>query len=167
MRTAHLPTVCTSVATRCQYWWGGERGPVKWGPMNKFEQISSDGYLMPLAGEPGPGSPMSGGGGCRAVPMSTLPDRQIRLKTLPSRNFVGGRWLYKHKVISPNASISLVLYNSLSIAKYWSKLTSPDLNAQLLQTYMLSILSISLPCSTCRVKRTRHSRQNVKHCNKI
>ena len=43
MCTAHLPTVRASAAS-CQYWWGG--GP----QVNKFEQVSSDGHQMPLAG---------------------------------------------------------------------------------------------------------------------
>ena len=46
MRTARLPAVHDSVATRCQYWCGGV--PL----VNKFELDSSDGYQMSLAGIP-------------------------------------------------------------------------------------------------------------------
>ena len=42
MRTAWLPTICT-LATRCEYWWGCPQ-------VNKFEQVSSDGHWMSLAG---------------------------------------------------------------------------------------------------------------------
>ena len=53
MCTAHLPTICVSVATtRCQYWW--RVGP----QLNKFEQVSSDDHQMSVAGEGI--SPMSG-----------------------------------------------------------------------------------------------------------
>ena len=45
MRTARVPTVHASVATRCQYWCSGG-GPQE----NKFEQVFSDGYQMSLAG---------------------------------------------------------------------------------------------------------------------
>ena len=60
MRTAHLPTVHASVAIRRQYWEGG-------GPMNKFEQISSDDHQISLAGGSTPARevfpmPMSRGG---------------------------------------------------------------------------------------------------------
>ena len=63
MRTAHLPTVHASVAIRRQYWEGG-------GPMNKFEQISSHGHQMSLAGDGG--GPTSEGGGLY-TPVKTLP----------------------------------------------------------------------------------------------
>ena len=45
MRTPILPTVPASVATRCQYQWGCPK-------VNKFEQVSSDGHQMSLAGCP-------------------------------------------------------------------------------------------------------------------
>ena len=46
MRAGYLPTVRASVATRCQYWWREGRSP----QLNKFEQVSSDGCQMTLAG---------------------------------------------------------------------------------------------------------------------
>ena len=46
MHTTCLPTVCAFVATRCQYQWGA----VKWGLMNKFQLVSSDGHQMSLVG---------------------------------------------------------------------------------------------------------------------
>ena len=63
MCTARLPTVRASVvATRCQSVLG--EGAVQWGPVNKFEQVSSDGHQMSLVGGMVRGSPcpMSGGG---------------------------------------------------------------------------------------------------------
>ena len=42
-----LATVYVSVATRCQYRW---EGSVQWGPVNKFEQVSSDCHQMLPAG---------------------------------------------------------------------------------------------------------------------
>ena len=47
MHTASLPTIHVLVSTTCQYWWGAE--------MNKFEEVSSDGHKMPLAGAWGRG----------------------------------------------------------------------------------------------------------------
>ena len=44
MRTAHYPTIRASIATRCQQWLG--KGP----KVNKFEQVSSLGHEMSLAG---------------------------------------------------------------------------------------------------------------------
>ena len=44
IHTAYLPTVCASVATRCLYVGGPQ--------VNKFEQVSSDGHKMSLAGRP-------------------------------------------------------------------------------------------------------------------
>ena len=44
MRTAHLPTIHASVATKCQLCLGG--GP----QVNKFEQVSILGHQMSLAG---------------------------------------------------------------------------------------------------------------------
>ena len=70
--------------------------------VNKFEQVSSDGYQMSLGGTWGAKS----GRGCCPVgsnaswvigviitwePLPNQIDGQTRLKTLPSRNFVGGR----------------------------------------------------------------------------
>ena len=49
MLTIRLPTACASVATKCQYQWG-RRGTVHQGPINKHEQVSSDGYQMSLVG---------------------------------------------------------------------------------------------------------------------
>ena len=45
--TARLPIIPASVATRCQYRW---KGPVQLGPMNKFEQVSSDGHQVSWGG---------------------------------------------------------------------------------------------------------------------
>ena len=84
----------------------------KGGPeVKKFEQVSSDGHQVSLAGGPLPGGPKipCPGGACEwglrlrgtlysevqyimgnghmGLPM----DIQTRMKTLPSRNFVGGR----------------------------------------------------------------------------
>ena len=89
MRTARLPNVHISVATpRCQYWLGV--GPQE----NKFEQVSSDQHEMSLGVG---GVNRSPGLMCVGVPSHdafnvtyALPavDRQMPLKTLPSRNFV-------------------------------------------------------------------------------
>ena len=97
MRIARLQTVRASVATRICHYLG--RGP----EVNKFEQVSSDGHQMSPADWAGPGIPClmsrKGPSSCtvrsnalwlmvtRGPPM----DRQTCLKTLPSRNFVGGR----------------------------------------------------------------------------
>ena len=65
MRTTRLATACASMATRCQYQW--ERGTVHQGPINKHEQVSSDGYQMPLVGEAFGGphvTCLDGGWGC-------------------------------------------------------------------------------------------------------
>ena len=66
--TARLPIIPASVATRCQYRW---KGPVQLGPMNKFEQVSSDGHQVSWGG----GSPhvprlgvVGGGGAGRGTP---------------------------------------------------------------------------------------------------
>ena len=65
--------------------------------MNKFEQVSSLGHQMSLAGGTGPcadegrgaGLGPCTGGGCTWEPPPV--NKQTRLKTLPSRKFVGGR----------------------------------------------------------------------------
>ena len=46
MRTARLPTVLASVVTRCQTHGGRGGGP----QVNKFDQVSSGGHQMSLAG---------------------------------------------------------------------------------------------------------------------
>ena len=93
MRTAHLPTICVSMATtscKCRRKWRGEYPRV-----NKFEQISSDDHQMSVAGNPMYGDreripgvsipgPMLGGGGWCDYP---LVDRRTPEKTLPSRNY--------------------------------------------------------------------------------
>ena len=56
MRIAHLQTVCALVATRSQYFVEGPQ-------VNKFEQVSSDGHQMSLAGGAGFPCLMSRGGG--------------------------------------------------------------------------------------------------------
>ena len=45
MRTSRLVTIHALVATRFQHWWGEGL----YSPMNKFEQVSSDGHQMSLA----------------------------------------------------------------------------------------------------------------------
>ena len=63
MQTAPLPTTHTSVAT-------GYQQAVVGGPQEKFEQVTSLGYQMSLAGVPVQWGPMSGGH--RSVGPSTL-----------------------------------------------------------------------------------------------
>ena len=47
-----MPTVSASVATRCEYLWGGSQA-------HKFEQVSNVGHQMSLAEDLGWGSPYS------------------------------------------------------------------------------------------------------------
>ena len=69
MHTTCLPTGHT-FATRCQYW---QRGP----QTNKFEQVSSDGHQMSLAGAPGPrGVPCLMSWGARARARGPICDVQ-------------------------------------------------------------------------------------------
>ena len=49
MRTARWPTICALVATRCQHQ-GAKQDP----QVIRFEQVSSVGHRMSLAGRPGP-----------------------------------------------------------------------------------------------------------------
>ena len=106
MRSTRLPTVCASVATRCQYWWDGPQ-------VNKFEQVSSLSRWGPGPG----GSPYSKfscpGEGARAMVRSACVvisnasceqnDRQTRLKTLPSRNIsLAGRKMFGHTCSWPD-----------------------------------------------------------------
>ena len=105
MRTARLPTVCASIATRYQYWLGG--GP----KVNEFEQVSSIGHQMSLARGPLQCGLMSRGSLYGEVPcpkglgvpvgevqsimgnghMGAPTCGQTRLKTLPSAtSLVGG-----------------------------------------------------------------------------
>ena len=57
-----VPTVHTSIATRCQHlWWGGGCGSLQ------FEQASSDGHQMSLARGPVQWGPMSGERGACTV----------------------------------------------------------------------------------------------------
>ena len=114
MRAFPLPTICDSVATRCQYWWG----VLKWTSLNMFQSWPPDitgrgagpggQHQCPMfRGGLGPGDPYLvrshvPGDPCMVRsnaswvmvtwgPTSPL-DRHTRLKTLPSRNFVGGHW---------------------------------------------------------------------------
>ena len=88
MRTARLPTERAS-ATRCQYPGGPQ--------VNKFEQVSSDGHQISLAKKGlklGVPCLMAREGGHMRISIHNVnrqTDRQTRVKTLPSRNFVGGR----------------------------------------------------------------------------
>ena len=56
MRTSCWSTICTLVATICQYCWGGGHPQV-----NKLEQVSSDGHKMSLVGG-GAGTGVGAGG---------------------------------------------------------------------------------------------------------
>ena len=77
MHTTCLPSVCALVAT-------SGRGAVQWDPMKKFEQVTSDGHQISLAGGHVPylraawGSPfpMSGGGQGRRGPIQWGPMHQ-------------------------------------------------------------------------------------------
>ena len=104
-----MPTVHISVATtRCQYQWEGEGPKVK-----KFEQVSSYGHKMLLAGSKiGAGGPVQciKGNGHKGSPFPLWTDRHIQVKTLPSRNFV---WAVNiHKIdISNNRHFMSVLHS--------------------------------------------------------
>ena len=62
MHTVRLSTMNASVATNQMSVLSTV--PVQWGPMNKFEQVSSDNHQMALIGDQNQGVPclMSGGG---------------------------------------------------------------------------------------------------------
>ena len=64
--------------------------------VNKFEQVSSNGHQMSVArGGRDPSSKVPCGGGLysevQCIMSNCHMDKQKRLKTLPSCNFVGGR----------------------------------------------------------------------------
>ena len=96
-----------SIVTRCQVSTGGGGGP----EVNKFEQVFNDGHQMSLVGEGKKTVRSHVGGGLGSGQMGLYSevqcimgnghmgppppycghnDGQTRLKTLPSRNFVGG-----------------------------------------------------------------------------